>query len=100
MPGECSERLLVSLRISIIAIVSRRLLETAHLQRFIPLVIDGAVPLLEEQGAILVLHHESLMEPARRIIGINVHLPDADAMIALVGQRADPCGLPGLEVAE
>jgi hypothetical protein len=60
----------------------------------------SAVALLEEQRPVLVLHDQTLVKPPGRVVGVDVHLADVHAVVALVGQRAHPGGLPGLEVAE
>ena len=89
VPGEGAKRLLVAFRIRREPVVSRRLLQPARVQGLVPLVVDGAVALLEEQRPILVLHDEPLMEAPGGIVRVDVHLADADAVVALLGQSAE-----------
>ena len=100
IPDERAQRALVAFGVGRVPVVAAGLDQLARAQGLVPLVVDGAVALFQEQGPVLVLHDQALVKPPGRVVGVDVHLADVHAVIALIGQRTHPGGLPGLEIAE
>ncbi len=99
-PREHAERPLEALGVPCKACVACRLLELSRMQRLVPLVVDRPIPFLQEHRAILVLHDQPLVKATGRVVGVDVHLADVDAVISVLRQRPHPGRFPRLEIAE